>query len=291
MPINDLPKSLVDSVIEVVTKSEENHNTTIQRIVSEGLAHFGVTCISELSEGDQKALHAWTQIRLAEEGCSCGSQEVEEDDMPGDAPFHKDGDEDGEEKKDLGESVVLSKSKVTSLIKTTFGSSTKLADYDLGLDGEVYFDFEAKKINASVSEVLGRGWEAEVRLNSNASKETTVKDKTVEGLLKKISTSKLNESVALEADEIATNGAVGVADATQALPKHADVIQDTDPYTGTTQYRLLIQYATNNGTQIYPPVSLPGAVSVADLRTLVQGLPEFNEAIDQALVHASTSNA
>jgi hypothetical protein len=201
MPINDLPKSLVDSVIEVVTKSEENHNTTIQRIVSEGLAHFGVTCISELSEGDQKALHAWTQIRLAEEGCSCGSQEVEEDDMPGDAPFHKDGDEDGEEKKDLG------------------------------------------------------------------------------------------ESVALEADEIATNGAVGVADATQALPKHADVIQDTDPYTGTTQYRLLIQYATNNGTQIYPPVSLPGAVSVADLRTLVQGLPEFNEAIDQALVHASTSNA
>lgn len=205
MPINDLPKSLVDSVIDVVTKSEETYNNTVQKIISEGLTHFGVSCVTELSEADQKALHAWTQIRLAEADCSCGT-DVEEDDMPGDAPFHKDGDEAGEKKKEIDEEE---------------------------------------------------------------------------------SEDELKESIALSADEIATNGAVGVGDATLALPKHADVIHDTDPYTNTTQYRLLIQYATNEGTRIYPPVSLPGAASVAELRTLVEGLPEFNEALDSALVNAS----
>lgn len=213
MPIKDLSQSLINSVVEVFTQSSENHNKLVQKVVAEGLKHFGVNSVSDLSESDQKAFRAWTQLRLSESDCHCG--EVEEDDMPGDEVFHKDGDESGE-KKDLGEE----------------DSEDELKD------------------------------------------------------LEKL---KITENIALAADEIATNGAVAVGDALVATPKHADVIHDTDPYTGVTQYRLLLQYTTNEGTRIYPPVSLPGAVSVADLRTLVQGLPEFNEAVDAALVHASST--
>lgn len=210
MPIKDLSQSLINSVVEVFTQSSENHNKLVEKVVAEGLKHFGVKSVSDLSESDQKAFHAWTQLRLSESDCHCG--EVEEDDMPGDSVYHKDGDESSEKKKELDE-------------------------------------------------------------NSDEDVEKQV----------------TSESVALGANEIATNGAVGVANTLVATPKHADVIHDTDPYTGVTQYRLLLQYATNEGTRIYPPVSLPGAVSVADLRTLVQGLPEFNEAVDAALVHASST--
>lgn len=228
MPINDLPKSLIDSVVEVVTKSAENQNKLLEKIVLEGLEKFGVKSVSELSEGDQKAFHAWTQLRLTEADCHCGS-EVEEDDMPGDSVYHDGGDEDAGKKKEIDED--------------------EKADKDHDGDGEV---------ETSSQEYLG------------------AKDKAIKAAMK--------ESVALGSDEIATNGAVGVGNALLAQPKHADVIHDTDPYSGVTQYRLLLQYATNEGTRIYPPVSLPGAASIADLRTLVEGLPEFNEAIDAALV-------
>jgi len=232
MPIKDLSQSLINSVVEVFTQSSENHNKLVEKVVAEGLKHFGVKSVSDLSESDQKAFHAWTQLRLSESDCHCG--EVEEDDMPGDSVYHKDGDESSEKKKELDED--------------------EKADKDHDGDGEV---------ETSSQEYLG------------------AKDKAIKAAMK--------ESVALGANEIATNGAVGVANTLVATPKHADVIHDTDPYTGVTQYRLLLQYATNEGTRIYPPVSLPGAVSVADLRTLVQGLPEFNEAVDAALVHASST--
>lgn len=98
----------------------------------------------------------------------------------------------------------------------------------------------------------------------------------------------LKENVCVDSTQLATNGAVGVGNAAIAKPKHADVIHDTNPLTGVTEYRLLLQYATNEGTRIYPPTSLPGAKSVADLRTLVDGLPEFNEAVDTALVAAAS---
>ena len=98
----------------------------------------------------------------------------------------------------------------------------------------------------------------------------------------------LSENVAILPDQLATNGAVAVGNATLAKPKHADVIHDTDPVSGVTEYRLLLQYATNEGTRIYPPTSLPGAKSVSDLRTLVDGLPEFNEAVDTALAAAAS---
>lgn len=228
MPINDLPKSLIDSVVEVVTKSAENQNKLLEKIVIEGLQKFGVKSVSDLSEADQKAFHAWTQLRLTEADCHCDSG-LEEDDMPGDAVYHDDGDESSGKKKEMDED--------------------DKADKDHDGTGEV---------ETSSAEYLGS------------------RDKAIKKAM--------SEQIALGADEIATNGAVGVGNALLAQPKHADVIHDTDPYSGVTQYRLLLQYATNEGTRIYPPVSLPGAASIADLRTLVEGLPEFNEAIDAALV-------
>ena len=282
MPINDLPKSLVDSVIDVVTKSEETYNNTVQRIVSEGLTHFGVSCVTELSEADQKALHAWTQIRLTEADCSCGT-DVEEDDMPGDAPFHKDGDEAGEKKKEIDEEddaeVDLTEASLKSTSKNIIKSEVLDILKDIDANSEVVSLFN--KAFGSASSITLKELGDKMRKLSTSS--TDKKVGAVFGIL----SLELTESIAIGADEIATNGAVGVGDATLALPKHADVIHDTDPYTNTTQYRLLIQYATNEGTRIYPPVSLPGAASVADLRALVEGLPEFNEALDSALVNAS----
>lgn len=232
MPINDLPKSLVNSVVDVITKSEDDQNKLLEKVVLEGLKRFQIKNASNISEADLKALYAWTQIRLNEMACTCGD-ELDEDDMPGDSVYHKDGEEDAEKKKELDED--------------------ELADKDHDGDGEV---------ETSSAEYLGS------------------RDRAIKAAMK--------ESVALTADEIATNGAVGVGDTIIATPKRADVIHDTDPHTGTTQYRLLLQYATNEGTRIYPPVSLPGAASIADLRTLVEGLPEFNDAIDEALTISSS---
>ena len=97
----------------------------------------------------------------------------------------------------------------------------------------------------------------------------------------------LKENVALSADDIATNGAVGVGDASLATPKHADVIKDSSPLDGTSQYRMLVQFATNTGTQIVPSASLPGAPTVEALREIVEGLPYFNDVMDAALTNAA----
>jgi hypothetical protein len=304
---------------------------------------------AQLNEADRKALHAWVQIKLEEASCGCGDDVAQEDHMPGDEVLYnkdgkikkqmdedeladKDHDGDGEiesgtdeylgsrdkaikaAKKIVTEAKIHSKSDVKKLLNTHFGSKVKITDYGLGYDGEVYFSFEAEKINGYVSETfLGKDkWEAEVSKNKTPNKEVNVSAKTLDELLKKLKTHKLNENVkigeesdevseedevdlnenlAIDVEDLSTNGAVAVGDASIATPKHADVIRDTDPYTNTTQYRMLLQFATNEGTRIYPPVSLPGARSVADLRTLVEGLPEFNEAVDAALVHASMTAA
>ena len=58
MPINDLPKSLVDSVIDVVTQSAKNEEKLFERIIKEGLNKFGISDVSSLSENDVKALYA-----------------------------------------------------------------------------------------------------------------------------------------------------------------------------------------------------------------------------------------
>lgn len=203
--IKQLPQSLVDSVSSILEKSVKVTAKVHNSIVSEGLKKFGVSKVESLSEAQKKQYYSWLQLRLQEASCGCG-EDVAEDDMPGDAPFHKHGDESGEKKKELGE-------------------------------------------EDSEDEIV--------------------------------------ESVALEVDEIAVNGAVGVTDADEQYPVHADVIKDSSPGEGTTEYRLFAQFNTNTLPQIVPPVTLPGAPSVDALRDVVEGLPWFCEVCEKALVAAA----
>lgn len=241
MSLRDLPKSLIDAVCEVVADSTEKQQKLLANLRAEGLRRFGVKRESQLTESDQKAFHAWVQIKLQESECGCSDDLAKEDHMPGDEVLYN---KDGEIKKQMDEDDT--------------------ADKDYDGDGEV---------ESGSDEYLGS------------------RDKAIKAAMKNEEDEvELSENVALGATELATNGAVGVANAALAKPKHADVIRDTDPTTGVTEYRLLLQYTTNEGTRIYPPPSLPGARSVSDLRTLVEGLPEFNEAVDGALVHAASTD-
>jgi hypothetical protein len=90
-------------------------------------------------------------------------------------------------------------------------------------------------------------------------------------------------------DELATNGALGVTDASKQLPVHADVLRDSSPVDGTTEYRLFAQFNTNTLPQIVPPVVLPGAPTVDALRDIVEGLPWFCDVCERALADASDS--
>lgn len=204
--IKELSKSLIDAVTEVVTDSIKVKSNVEKTLAAEGLRKFGVSAVSKLSEDDRKRYYSWLQLRLQEASCGCG-EDVTEDDMPGDAPFHKDGDEDAEKKKDLGEED----------------------------DNE----------------------------------------------------DELTESIALDADEIATNGAVGVTDADEQLPVHADVIRETNPSTGATHFRLFAQFNTNTLPQIVPPVVLPGAPTLDALRDVVEGLPWYCDECARALADAA----
>jgi len=99
MSLKDLPKSLVDSVSEVITNSVERDALITDRVFKEGLQTFGVEGIHQLSESDQKALFSWAQKEIsrimeaalvAESDCAC-CDDMAEDDMPGDSVYHKDG--------------------------------------------------------------------------------------------------------------------------------------------------------------------------------------------------------
>ena len=95
-----------------------------------------------------------------------------------------------------------------------------------------------------------------------------------------------------EADDVATNGAVAVGDAMTADPVHADIVKDSVPDEGRFEYRLLLQYATGGdvfmgapyeGTHLYPPMSLPGANSISELKSLVEAMPFFNSVVERVL--------
>ena len=203
MSLRDLPKSLIDSVVEIATESQHKHEKQTSKLIEQGLKRFGVKAVDDLTENDQKALHAWVQMQLTESSCGCES-DMTEDDMPGDSVYHKDGDEDAEKKKELDED----------------------------------------------------------------DKEDSLK-----------------ESIALRADEIATNGAVGVTDPENQLPVHADVLKDTS-VDGKHEFRLFVQFNTNSLPVIVPPVTLPGAPTVDALRDVVEGLPFFCDVCEKALTDA-----
>lgn len=97
----------------------------------------------------------------------------------------------------------------------------------------------------------------------------------------------LSEEIALDADEVATNGALGVTDAMTQLPIHADVLRDSSPVEGTTEFRLFVQFNTNTLPIIIPPVTLPGAPTLDSLRGIVEGLPFFCAVCEKALADAA----
>lgn len=183
----------------------------------------------------------------------------------------------------------------TRLHEASCGCEHDVAKEDHMPGDEVLYnkDGEIKK-QMDEDDTADKDYDGDGEVESGSDEYLGSRDKAIKAAMKNEEDSEddveLSENVAIGASELATNGAVGVANAALAKPKHADVIRDTDPTTGVTEYRLLLQYATNEGTRIYPPTNLPGARSVADLRSLVDGLPDFNEAVDSALVHASTMN-
>lgn len=105
---------------------------------------------------------------------------------------------------------------------------------------------------------------------------------------------KMNEAVALDPEDLDTNGAIAVGNAMDADPIAADVIRDVVAQ-GKTEYRLLLQYATGGeiflgapyeGTHIYPPVSMPGASSIKMLRDMIEDMPFYNRVVEKALKNA-----
>lgn len=220
MSLKDLPKSLVQAASEVVEKSTRSSDALAKKIISEGLAKMGIKNPKSLTEEQEKILYSWSKKeferrQLEEASCGC---DVQEDDMPGDSVFHKDGDENAEKKKELDEE----------------DDAAEVSEED------------------------------------------------------EIEASDLKENLAIDSDELATNGAVGVTDAASQPPVHVDVLKDTNVITGDAEYRLFVQKNTNELPTIVPPVILPGAPTVEALRQIVEGLPFYGEAVESALVSASS---
>lgn len=117
----------------------------------------------------------------------------------------------------------------------------------------------------------------------NSWKEETAADAT------KCESVEIAEAIAVAPDQLAHNGAVGVRDATKAHPVHADVIRDSSPLDGKTEFRMLVQFPTNERCVIVPPPTLPGAPTVAALKGVVEGLPYYCEKMGEALEAASSA--
>lgn len=241
--IKTLPKSLVAAASEVVSNSEKAVIKIRSRLYSEGLKKFGVSDKSQLTESQLKALHSWVQIKLDEAACHC-----DEDDMPGDAPYHKGGDEGAEKKKELDE-----------------GEAAQSA-----------VDAELKKLGKTLGE-----------LSPEEKKDLFNRVDTRVDAKNEASDCDIYEGVSLDADEIATNGAVGVTDAEEQLPVHADVLRDSSPVDGKTELRLFVQFNTNTLPVIVPPVTLPGAPTLDALRDIVEGLPFYCDVCERALSAAA----
>lgn len=297
MSLRDLPKSLIDSVATVLEKSNETHSTLKNKIVAEGLKKFGVKSVSELSEADKKALHAWVQIKLNESSCACGATEtVCEDDMPGDEVFHKDGEESGEKKKEIDEEDLMAKDPEEVSEALNVGSIVTRARVVLLLskgdvvniktsDGKTYKNVTLTSVVGAKHNYLGGKLDDPLggKIEFKSENGTTV------NLIgnKIVNIAKLNESISIAPDELATNGAVGVRDVDSALPIHADVLRDSNPVDGSTELRLFVQWPTNVLPQIIPPPTLPGAKTLDALRELCSALPYYSGVIESALTAAA----
>lgn len=95
--------------------------------------------------------------------------------------------------------------------------------------------------------------------------------------------SEIKESIAIDTDGVATNGAVAVGDAEKAEPVHVDILRTSTPAENVCEFRLLLQYATHKAIQIYPPMDMPAAKTASELKTLVESMPFYNKEVQNAL--------
>lgn len=194
MSFKNLPSSLINSVVDVLTQSSIDEQAIVSSVVADGLIAFGVTSVEELAEADQKAFHSWAQKEI-----------------------------------------------------------------------------EFRRTQALIAE---EGSDEPVDT-------AVVSEESVEQ-------EPISENIAIAPDQLAANGAVGVRSNTHT-PVHADVLTDNSPLDGKCEYRLLVQFPTNERCVIVPPVTLPGAPTVEALKTVVEGLPYYSNVIEQALEAAMNS--
>lgn len=247
MTFSNLPKSLIDSVAQIMNDSSMKHKELEQKLTNLALKKFNAKSIDSLSESDQKAVHAWVQIKLQESSCGCESN-LPEDHMPNDDVLYKN----GKMKGDLGEE--------------------EKADKDHDGDGE---------IESSEDEYLGSRDKAIKKAIASEENDSEPEEVSEDDEIE------LHENIAIAPDEVATNGAVGVRSAEDALPIHADVLRDSNPVDGTAELRLFVQWPTNVMPQIIPPPTLPGAPSLDALREICEGLPFYGDVLENALSSAA----
>jgi hypothetical protein len=267
MTIKDLPASLIEASKTILDESVEQYTALYEKYMMLGLSRFGVKRESQLNEIDRRALSAWVQVQLSE-AASCGMKV--EDCMPNDEVFYT---PTGEKKKELGEesddeteSDSEELDEVMDLTKGSEEDATKRAIDDFTKSDSSRFEGKSKedRIKMAIAAVKSaRG---------------TSKNEEVEK-----TDSKLNEGIAIEPDEVATNGAFAIGDAENAKPVHADILRDSNPVTAKNEFRLLLQYATKEAIKIYPSMDMPAATSIADLKTVVESMPFYNKEVEDAL--------
>lgn len=275
MTFKELPTSLIEASKKILDESVEKYSVLHERFMLLGLRRFGVKREAQLNEIDRKALHSWIQIQLFE-ACSCCMKS--EDHMPGDEVFYKTS---GEVKKELDENDSQNSSdiedidEVLDLTKGSEDEATKKAIGDFIKSDSARFEGKSKEERIKMAI-------AAVKSARGASKNEEVEKPDTE----------LKEAIAIEPEDVATNGAVAVGNSMEAQPKHADVIKDSVPTQGKVEYRVLLQYATNGdtyggaphkSTHIYPAMSLPGASSIDALRSIVESMPFYNKVVEKAL--------
>jgi len=271
MSFKELPASLVEASKTILDESESQYISLYENYMRLGLQRFGVKRESQLNELDRKALASWVQIQL-HEACACGI--LPEDHMPGDNVLYS---ASGEMKKDLGEDESADTDdseeldEVMDLTKGSEESATKRAIDDFIKSDSARFEGKTKKEKIKMAI-------AAVKSARGISKNEEVEKPETE----------LKEAIAIEPEEVAKNSAVAVGDSSKAMPKHADVIKDSVPTEGKVEYRLLLQYAINGdsmnkGTHLYPAMSLPGASSIDNLKSVVEGMPFYNDVVEKAL--------
>lgn len=263
MTLKDLPASLIEASKTILDESVEQYAALYEKFMMMGLQRFGVKRESQLNELDRRALNAWVQVHLSE-ACACGMKS--EDHMPNDDVFYG---ANGEKRTDLGEDSDEGSEELDEVMDLTKGSeedATKRAIDDFTKSDSARFEGKSKKERIKMAI-------AAVKSARGTSKTEEVEKPEVE----------LKEAIAIEPDEVATNGAVAMGNVDEAKPIHADVLRDASSETGKNEFRLLLQYATKDAVKIYPSMDMPASSTVAALKATAESMPFYNTEVETAL--------